>query len=508
LNIFGRPGAHEEVWSLGEQSILPDSPHMGDQEHYRSHEYLPEEEQPPGMIQKSDTINSTTIFINPNDVHSPQQQEDVPGGSGQQHQQELEQGGQQGVKRRYSECEGEGSGGVKVVVVRAGQQEEQQHMYQPDQQLIFPEDMEEIPLGGSAEQHHASLAKQDTLRIPFEAVMNEGQQPKMELGDSRDSWTTSSVMVPVASAAQPSPTGKDPSTADYPGPYQFDIRFSHLSRQGKNKHWDYSTTLRKLYIDMNKLVQAEFRVGPSPPDGLWIRALPIYAEAGHIREPVRRCPNHASVSDPTNQPPEHGNPTHLIRMDGSDTLYCDDKESGRLSVIFPVRAPHQGSEFTHKLMKFMCLGSDVGGINRRPLKVIFTLEAVDPAGNPGIGHVLGRKVVEVRICSCPKRDRQQEEQRAQAQEDQARTIGQRFATTTVVLQPPSVPPPGKKRLEKDKVIMVPVHVDDFKKLNEFAEAAWVCRDLENSTAIKEKRRQLLEAHNRDLIRSLDKKKPS
>ena len=31
LKIFGRPGAHEEVWSLGEQSILPDSPHMGDQ---------------------------------------------------------------------------------------------------------------------------------------------------------------------------------------------------------------------------------------------------------------------------------------------------------------------------------------------------------------------------------------------------------------------------------------------------------------------------------------------
>merc|ERR1711963_645498 len=232
------------------------------------------------MIQKSDTINSTTIFINPNDVHSSQQQqEEMPGGSGRQGRTS-----EQGVKRRYSECgEGDSSaGGVKVVVVRPGQQE--------------------------------------NLRIPFETVLNEGQQPKMEMGDNRDSWTSSSIMVPVASAAaQPSPTGKDPSTADYPGAYQFDIRFSQMSRQGKNKHWDYSTALRKLYIDMNKLVQAEFRVGPTPPEGLWIRALPIYAEAGHIREPVRRCPNHASASNPTNQPPEHGNPTHLIRMDGSDT---------------------------------------------------------------------------------------------------------------------------------------------------------------------------------------------
>merc|ERR1712088_632873 len=102
------------------------------------------------MIQKSDTINSTTIFINPNDVHSPQQQqEEMPGGSGRQGQTS-----EQGVKRRYSECgEGDSSAGaVKVVVVRPG------------------------------------------------------QQAKMEMGDSRDSWTSSSIMVPVASAAaQPSP---------------------------------------------------------------------------------------------------------------------------------------------------------------------------------------------------------------------------------------------------------------------------------------------------------------
>ena len=30
-NFHVRPGAHEEVWSLGDQSILPNSPDMGDQ---------------------------------------------------------------------------------------------------------------------------------------------------------------------------------------------------------------------------------------------------------------------------------------------------------------------------------------------------------------------------------------------------------------------------------------------------------------------------------------------
>ena len=47
-----------------------------------------------------------------------------------------------------------------------------------------------------------------------------------------------------------------------------------------------------------------------------------------------------------------------------------------------------------------------------------------------------------------------------------------------------------KNLE-DEVILVPVHKDDFKKINEFAEAAWVCRDPDNSDNIKEIRRNLL-----------------
>merc|ERR1712111_48027 len=55
-----------------------------------------------------------------------------------------------------------------------------------------------------------------------------------------------------------------------------------------------------------------------------------------------------------------------------------------------------------------CLGSDTGGINRKPVKLIFTLEL-------GQGNVIGRQSVEVRICSCPKRDKKQEEERHEAE---------------------------------------------------------------------------------------------
>jgi hypothetical protein len=40
-------------------------------------------------------------------------------------------------------------------------------------------------------------------------------------------------------------------------------------------------------------------------------------------------------------------------------------------------------------------------------------------------QVVGRKVVDVRICSCPKRDLQQEEAKIAAQEENARRIAQK-----------------------------------------------------------------------------------
>ena len=60
-----------------------------------------------------------------------------------------------------------------------------------------------------------------------------------------------------------------------------------------------------------------------------------------------------------------------------------------------------GADWVVNLFQFMCFSSCVGGLARRPVQVIFTLERD--------AQVLGRQSVELRICACPGRDRRTDE---------------------------------------------------------------------------------------------------
>ncbi|OXB75632.1 UNVERIFIED_CONTAM: hypothetical protein H355_001276 [Colinus virginianus] len=249
-----------------------------------------------------------------------------------------------------------------------------------------------------------------------------------------------------------SPSPAIPSNTDYPGPHSFDVSFQQSST-AKSATWtllirrkvckddrlaaleiiseavsdpaeimglcltcefcplqhaypvafckQYSTELKKLYCQIAKTCPIQIKVMTPPPQGAVIRAMPVYKKAEHVTEVVKRCPNH-ELSREFNEG-QIAPPSHLIRVEGnSHAQYVEDPITGRQSVLVPYEPPQVGTEFTTVLYNFMCNSSCVGGMNRRPILIIVTLETRD-------GQVLGRRCFEARICACPGRDRKADE---------------------------------------------------------------------------------------------------
>ena len=202
---------------------------------------LQEEELPPALGPRSDTITSSTAYfsmaeVQPRNTHRYTGLSLQDGENNQLQPEEISLepalGAGAGVKRQH---EGGGGGGdplhySKVIVVG-----EDGHNYElpPDTAAAMDVfSITDIPLGGSAEDE--VVAKQEAVDW---AVLPRAAQPPDN---------------PV-----PTATSANPSIDDFPGHLGFDVTFSKRTSGTKNKHWDYSPPLKKLFIDMNKWVQVK-----------------------------------------------------------------------------------------------------------------------------------------------------------------------------------------------------------------------------------------------------------
>lgn len=160
----------------------------------------------------------------------------------------------------------------------------------------------------------------------------------------------------------------------------------------------FSTKLNKVFVKINTIlnVQTNFKI-VNPARELFVRAMIVYSSQNDLAEPVKKCPNHRESSQ---QP----FPEHILRCTIDQTAYTG-VENGKLfkdklAILIPMTAVASNEPLK---LQFTCQNSCSGGMNRKMTSIVFTLE-------DEFYEILGRKVLNFKVCSCPKRDKDKDEE--------------------------------------------------------------------------------------------------
>lgn len=129
--------------------------------------------------------------------------------------------------------------------------------------------------------------------------------------------------------------------------------------------------------------------------GLYVKAVMAFCQPAHRSEAVTRCHNHIALSNK-----DSPYLRHVLSCRHTQASY--EESNGHYCVKVPLGAPQPGSDYVQMDLTFHCKNSCSTGINRRPTEVVFYLETAS-------GEVVGLRKLSVRICSCPKRDKDKEE---------------------------------------------------------------------------------------------------
>ncbi|KAF0292522.1 Tumor protein p73 [Amphibalanus amphitrite] len=217
-----------------------------------------------------------------------------------------------------------------------------------------------------------------------------------------DDVTAVEQFIPVRSPV--ARLGSAPAVNRWPGVHAFQVTvYQRLGTPaGRQPPYAYSRAAGKLYTDM--LVAVPFRfsyTAVGDPRRLEIRAQPVYLDAQHVQNPVRRCPHHQDAALMSNVQSQHVR--HVLQTQHARFRY--DENGDRCSVVVPLEPLQPATDHYEVLYEFTCMNTCVGGMNRRRILALFTLEECET------GQVLGRQTIEVKVCKCPHRDLKADEKR-------------------------------------------------------------------------------------------------
>lgn len=187
-------------------------------------------------------------------------------------------------------------------------------------------------------------------------------------------------------------------------PYDFDVTIPP-----ENSNVVFSTP--KLFIKRNSKMTINVAYHQQiPGEELFVRAMLIFSQPAEMHLPVKRCANHRNNGSVNMNEQMASKEANILKVNDPKAIYFGDEHGqtfrDRLSVVVPLEST-QIDENTNKIvqsigLEFGCQNSCSSGINRRPTSIVFTLEN-------GSGQLIGKSVIEFKVCSCPKRDAEREQ---------------------------------------------------------------------------------------------------
>lgn len=375
--------------------------------------------------------------------------------------------------------------------------------------VMVPPKGDMVPRATKSEDEYLEVKPESVLNLSCDNSESSTEVPKLSLKTNLTQTNATKMNRNMMASRARGASVTHLATDIWRGGYDFDFTI-YNDDQSKAKNVVYSKMLNKLFVDVNKLFQIRYYIksGCNLSD-FQVRAIMVYSDTASYVEPVLRCPHHqAQESEET----KHKN-AHVLWAQSNDAYYDEDTTSKRNFVIVPLEEPHAGTNYASYFYKFTCLGSCMGGINRRSTLVVLTLEKD--------GEVVGRQKFYVRICCCPLRDCKQEEAKIQQcssgepikkrKRKAPSSVGSESSNHSELSgqSSPQDSNANSNKMSSSDIYYVPVFGhENFKTLNKFAEFLDTQAGKMSNPEYVQLRERILQTYNHDKLRSLSFKEES